>query len=217
MFLAPLFAAIGTEVAVGAVAAEVVGGTVGASLLASNAPVLFTGGFASINLPIALSNPALLSSGGGLFGLTSAQIFNGISIGAKVIGGVSSLVSGNQQSKILKQQAERQRIQGLQEINDINRELIDRAATNNAATRASGLKFSGSALRVDEELTASASRNTSVARGNSRTRAAVSLAQADQAKSAGQAGLIRGLGGAATSIVKLKSKSRSRTSALNFV
>ncbi len=151
-----------------------------------------------------IASASALSAGGGLFAsLTTGQVLSGLSVGFDILGGIAGFSAGQQEAELLKLQAEREEIKGLQEINEINRTLIERNAENTAATASAGLTLVGSATRISEELSKSAGRNISIARGNARTAAATKRLKAGIAETKGAGALVRGFGRAATSVLKL--------------
>lgn len=147
--------------------------------------------------------------------ISLSDVFAGVGAVASIAGGFAGAEQARQEAELLRLQAEREEIKGLQEVNEINRALAERAAINNASTRAGGLTLVGTPERINEELQATANRNISIARTNASTAASTKRAQASQAEIGGTATFIRGIGGAATSLVG--GKRRKRTSALNLV
>ena len=175
-----------------------------AALFTSSAGIAGASGLAAGGVGIASASALAAGGGSGLFAsLTAGQIFSGVSGAFDILGGLSGLAAGKQEAELLKLQAERDEIQGLQEINEINRGLIEARAENTASTAASGLTLVGSPQRISEELSRSAGRNISIARGNASTQAATKRLQAGIARTKGQGALVRGLGRASTSILKL--------------
>lgn len=134
-------------------------------------------------------------------GVEVAIVMAVITAAATAASAIQANNAAEKQADILNQQAEGEEIRGLEEGNELLRNLIARDAANNARGGQAGLTLTGSFDDIQDELFADAERNLRISRANAAQNKSTSLLRASQARAQGKQALISGLGKSASSLV----------------
>lgn len=110
--------------------------------------------------------------------LTFANLSRAVGFAAKGFGTVSGFQDLRAQADLSSIQAERERIKGIEQGNQITEDLIRNLARNRALIASSGLQALGSFDNVNEELVRDADRQLSISRNNAFTAAETKRIQA---------------------------------------
>lgn len=183
-------AAAGTTIAAGAGAGAVTTTVLGGSTLGATAIA-----------PAVAGTAAGFSWGtAALYGLT------GLAALSSLRGGQLQSQDYAAQARLSEVQAEREAIAGIQEQNQIRRDLLRRLAANAAIGGASGLTLDGSFTTVNEELQQDAERQLNISRSNANVKALSSMAQRGLYVTRSQMAYQKGVTGAATSLLSLATR-----------